>query len=361
MSLPVTVPFMFGNATTTQSLSSLDTNFTTITNSVNGLTNGASQINVASISATGTANATTYLRGDGAWATVTGGGGSGSNISNGTSNVSITSASGPVSINTNGNNAVYIDASQNVGIGTTSPSSYGTNITTLDIRGTSGSGIKLGTAENYGMYYNGVNGYLQTFDASPLVFASNNLERMRIDSSGNLLVGTTTSGGKVFSYQNSASTNIGIDCGASMGANAAIWTRVASTSTVLSYFLYNATNVGSITTNGTSTAFNTSSDYRLKENVQPMTTGLAIICSLKPVTYDWISDNSQGEGFIAHELQAVIPHAVTGEKDAVNEDGNIKPQGVDYSKIVVHLVAAIQELSAKNDALEARLVALESK
>ena len=74
MSLPVTVPFTFGNATTTQSLSSLDTNFTTITNSVNGLTNGASQINVASITATGTANASTFLRGDGAWATVTGGG-----------------------------------------------------------------------------------------------------------------------------------------------------------------------------------------------------------------------------------------------------------------------------------------------
>jgi len=72
MSLPVTVPFTFGNATTTQSLSSLDTNFTTITNSVNGLTNGASQINVASISATGTANATTFLRGDGSWTVVSG-------------------------------------------------------------------------------------------------------------------------------------------------------------------------------------------------------------------------------------------------------------------------------------------------
>jgi hypothetical protein len=67
MSLPVTVPFTFGNATTAQSLSSLDTNFTTITNSVNGLTNGASKINVASISATGTANSVTFLRGDGAW------------------------------------------------------------------------------------------------------------------------------------------------------------------------------------------------------------------------------------------------------------------------------------------------------
>jgi hypothetical protein len=74
------------------------------------------------------------------------------------------------------------------------------------------------------------------------------------------------------------------------------------------------------------------------------------------------------EGFIAHELQSIIPRAVDGEKDAVNEDGSIKPQGVDYSKIVVHLVAALQELSAKNDALEAinaafevRLAALEAK
>lgn len=98
MSLPVTVPFTFGNATTTQSLSSLDTNFTTITNSVNGLTNGASQINVASISATGTANATTYLRGDGAWATVTGGGGSNGTVTsiNATSTNGFSFTGGPV-------------------------------------------------------------------------------------------------------------------------------------------------------------------------------------------------------------------------------------------------------------------------
>ena len=74
-----------------------------------------------------------------------------------------------------------------------------------------------------------------------------------------------------------------------------------------------------------------------------MTVGLATISALKPVTYDWVGTNENGEGFIAHELQEVIPLAVTGEKDAVNEDGTIKPQGVDYSKIVVHLVAACQE------------------
>jgi hypothetical protein len=72
------------------------------------------------------------------------------------------------------------------------------------------------------------------------------------------------------------------------------------------------------------------------------------------VTYDWKVDGSDGEGFIAHELQSVIPHSVFGEKDAVNKDGSIKPQGVDYSKVVVHLVAAIQELEARLAALEAK-------
>ena len=82
---------------------------------------------------------------------------------------------------------------------------------------------------------------------------------------------------------------------------------------------------------------------------------------MNPVTYKWNADDSDGEGFIAHELAEVIPLAVTGEKDAVDADGKPVHQGVDYSKVVVHLVAAIQELSAKNDALEARLAALEAK
>jgi hypothetical protein len=112
--------------------------------------------------------------------------------------------------------------------------------------------------------------------------------------------------------------------------------------------------VGFINTIGSSTAYSTTSDYRLKTNVNPMTGALNVISALKPCTYEWKISGFGGEGFIAHELQQVIPHAVLGEKDAVNEDGSIKPQGVDYSKIVVHLVAAIQELTAKIEALEAR-------
>jgi hypothetical protein len=121
------------------------------------------------------------------------------------------------------------------------------------------------------------------------------------------------------------------------------------------------TIVGSISTNASGTSFTTSSDYRLKHDVQPLTTGLATIAALKPSTYKWNADDSHGEGFIAHELAEHIPHAVTGEKDAVNADGSIKPQAVDYSKIVVHLVAALQGLKAESDALKARIATLEAR
>jgi hypothetical protein len=84
-----------------------------------------------------------------------------------------------------------------------------------------------------------------------------------------------------------------------------------------------------------------------------MTGALATVSQLKPVTYTWKSNGESAQGFIAHELQAVVPDAVTGEKDAVNEDGSIKPQGIDTSFLVATLTAAIQELKAEFDAYKA--------
>ena len=83
-----------------------------------------------------------------------------------------------------------------------------------------------------------------------------------------------------------------------------------------------------------------------------MTGALAKVAQLNPVTFKWNADNSSGQGFIAHELQAVVPECVSGEKDAVNADGSIKAQGVDASFLIATLVAAIQELAAKVEALE---------
>ena len=86
-----------------------------------------------------------------------------------------------------------------------------------------------------------------------------------------------------------------------------------------------------------------------------MQNALAKVAELKPVTYTWKTDGSASDGFIAHELQEVCPDAVSGEKDAVNEDGSIKPQGIDTSFLVATLTAAIQELKAELDALKAKV------
>ena len=126
-------------------------------------------------------------------------------------------------------------------------------------------------------------------------------------------------------------------------------------------FYVNGTLAGSITTTGTTVAYNITSDYRLKENVKPMLGALDTISKLKPVTYNWKADGSNGQGFIAHELQEVCPDAVNGKKDAVetykDEDGNektrISPQGIDTSFLVATLTAAIQELKAEFDAYKA--------
>jgi len=133
-------------------------------------------------------------------------------------------------------------------------------------------------------------------------------------------------------------------------------------------FINDNGSVGSISTNGSSTAYNVSSDYRLKENVAPMTGALSKVAQLKPCTFTWKVDGSASQGFIAHELQEVVPECVTGEKDAVeiytDEEGNeqtrIKPQGVDTSFLVATLTAAIQELKAELDEAKARIAALEA-
>jgi hypothetical protein len=119
-------------------------------------------------------------------------------------------------------------------------------------------------------------------------------------------------------------------------------------------FEYNGTQVGLIQQTTTATSYVTSSDYRLKNNIAPMTGALAKVALLKPVTYKWNVDGSDGQGFIAHELQEVVPDAVSGSKDEVDEDGKPAYQGVDTSFLVATLTAAIQELSAKVTALESK-------
>lgn len=123
-----------------------------------------------------------------------------------------------------------------------------------------------------------------------------------------------------------------------------------------------ASTVGSITVSGgTSTAFNTSSDYRLKENVAAITDGITRLQQLKPSRFNFIANpNHTVDGFIAHEVQDVVPEAITGEKDAVDDEGNPVYQGIDQSKLVPLLVAALQESVLRIETLEVKIKDLEA-
>ena len=110
---------------------------------------------------------------------------------------------------------------------------------------------------------------------------------------------------------------------------------------------------GSISVGGASTAFNTSSDYRLKENVNYTWDGTTILKQLKPAKFNWkVDPDNTVHGFLAHEAQAVVPDSVIGEKDAVDDNGDVAPQQIDQSKLVPILVKTVQELEARIKALE---------
>jgi hypothetical protein len=181
-------------------------------------------------------------------------------------------------------------------------------------------------------------------------------ERLRVDASGNLLVGKTSSSSTVVG---TALCSFGRTDMITSGGVCSVMNRQTSTGTILEFQYANGV-IGTISTNGSTTAYNTSSDYRLKENVAPMQNALDTVAQLNPVTYTWKADGSAGQGFIAHELQAVVPDCVTGEKDAVDADGKPKYQGVDTSFLVGILTKAIQEQQTTIAALEARITALEA-
>jgi len=121
------------------------------------------------------------------------------------------------------------------------------------------------------------------------------------------------------------------------------------------------TNVGAAYYNGSSVAWQTTSDYRLKENIVPLTNALDVVKNLKPKSYRWKESQQNDTGFIAHELQALFPQAVSGQKDEVDERGNPRYQGVDVSFLVATLTAAIQELKVIVDAQAVEIAALKAK
>lgn len=373
------------------------------------------------------------------------------NIASGNSSLTLQTGSSPTT-------AITVTTAQNVGIGTTSPTALTSN-KALTINSPTGFGslldLKTNETLNLRVFSNASNSGLSVKTATPLLFDTNDTERMRIASSGEVLIGGTAQGretnlsvdgtyqdptgvwaqvgiystdtqaankggtigfggqdGSVSKQQfaaikgakeNSTSANYAgymafytrpagdvttermrIDSGGSLcignsgnfGARVNITFDPASTNGLLfavssgtftNNYIYfqnsGGSKIGSVSSNNSSVTYNTTSDYRIKTNVQPITGALSKVAQLKPVTYDWKPEFAEGssQGFIAHELQAVVPDCVTGAKDAVDADGNPQYQGIDTSFLVATLTAAIQELSAKNDALTARIEALENR
>jgi hypothetical protein len=255
------------------------------------------------------------------------------------------SAANAVNIRSGGatGSGLNVNTSNNVGIGTTSPVSQLTLANTSDI---------VFTQNGYGISWGGDNGSPRIFGTSggALSFKhGGGSTAVTIDTSGTVLVGST-------SFSEDGSTNsikIHPD---------EILTGTTSTSanTHLGFSNPNG-RVGSIITNGSGTAFNTSSDYRLKENVADMTGAITRVKALAPKRFNFIADADRTvDGFLAHEAQAVVPEAVTGTKDEVDDDGNAVMQGIDQSKLVPLLTAALKESIAKIETLEAKVTALEN-
>jgi len=239
----------------------------------------------------------------------------------------------------------------NVGIGTSSPTqkvSIAGALSFNSVASYSGSGYEIGKdGADFLCFSSGSAGarFINTTTAT---------EFMRIDSSGRVMTGCTSPTFASSTFKFSVTEGITI---APFGINN---NAAGSDASNISIFARNGTQTGAITVTGTTTAYNTSSDYRLKDNVQPMTGALAKVALLKPCTFQWKADGSDGEGFIAHELAEVCHHAVFGEKDATNDEGEILAQSVDASFLIATLTAAIQEQQAMITALTNRITALEA-
>jgi hypothetical protein len=240
-----------------------------------------------------------------------------------------------------------------VGIGTTTPNyqvSFGANIgktfALFENAGTSVYGIGMGGAGTGG-------------DPFRLKLFSNGTESACITDGGNLLVGGTT-------QRDSAKITNEFS-----GNNGMSFFCVPNTSAVdFAIFRANAgTLCGAISRVGTTGAvvYTTTSDYRLKENIAPISGALAKVSTLNPVTFTWKDGGGNADGFIAHEFAEVCPNGVIGEKDGVDENGDPKYQAMDSSVAIPFLAAAIKELKALVDTqastitvLTTRITALES-
>ena len=279
------------------------------------------------------------------------------------SNTGINFGSDTVNINTGGATRATVESNGRLGIGTTSPdfnceiegSGGGTGVSLgVTNTGSDPAGINLKSGHGNWSIYNSKS----IGDALEFRDESASAVRMHIGSAGDIMCGSTTvevgrgnttigvtlrPEGRV--YYNSDSSF------SSFGRN--------SDGAVL-VFTRSGTDVGNISVTSSATSYNTGSDYRLKENVTAISDGITRLKTLKPSRFNFkVDKDTTVDGFIAHEVTAV-PEAITGTKDEVDSDNNPVYQGIDQSKLVPLLTAALQEAVAKIETLETKVAALEA-
>ena len=238
-----------------------------------------------------------------------------------------------------------------VGIGTTQPQRH------LHVNSSGEAFIRITSSDSgnagieFGDQSDGVQGaiFQNASDNSLRFNGYNNSERMRISSAGNIFIGTTSGvrGAEMISIDGGAADVMCMDT-SSAGI---IIRKTAFTNGFLQLFEVesNGFDLGSITTDGSTVSYTSASDYRLKENIQPMENGLNRLKQLNPVKFEWKGTGKQSEGFIAHEVDEIYSDCVEGEKDGE------RMQTLDYGKITPLLVKAIQEQQTQIDALQSEI------
>ena len=274
------------------------------------------------------------------------------------SNTGLSFGSDIVNINTGGTTRATIESNGRLGLGTTSPAcDFHVSGANPRSRFTS-----TGNTVNFDIFMGTSNATIGTQSDHDLVFMTDDTETMRLKETGRLLIGSSV----VYSDNFIGHGIIQFD--ALAGNRNAMTIRsknldgsAFTTSNTCAVGFVNGNGVvGQIAVSGSATSYITSSDYRFKENAVAISDGITRLKTLKPYRFNFKADpTTTVDGFFAHEVTAV-PEAITGTKDAVDSDNNILPQGIDQSKLVPLLTAALQEAVGKIEVLETKVAALEA-